>query len=103
MPPRPPRRGTPTDGGVPAFFLYGEPLRAPDARTVHVETFRAQQPVRLENPRPPPPDSPGADRLARPIDAQLTAHGSACTAAFVIVPPLTVHSFQFGKQTDGWW
>ena len=27
---------------VPAFFLYGEPLRAPDARTVHVETIAAR-------------------------------------------------------------
>jgi AraC family transcriptional activator of pobA len=37
------RRGSSTDrGAVPAFFLYGEPLRAPDARTVHVETIAAR-------------------------------------------------------------
>ena len=89
---------------VPAFFLYGEPLRAPDARTVHVETIAARSSlhdwkIRAHRHR----DLHQVLIVWRgPFEAQLdgatrTLHGPA----FVIVPPLTVHSFQFGRQTDG--
>jgi AraC family transcriptional activator of pobA len=37
-----------------------------------------------------------------PVEAQLDGNRTVLRGpAFVIVPPLTVHSFQFGKQTDG--
>ena len=43
MSPRLTRHAMSTDRAeVPAFFLYGEPLRAPDGRTVHVETIAAR-------------------------------------------------------------
>ena len=89
---------------VPAFFLYGEPLRAPDGRTVHVETIAARSSlydwkIRAHRHR----DLHQVLIVWRgPIEAQLD--GSKATLrgpAFVIVPPLTVHSFQFGKRTDG--
>jgi hypothetical protein len=31
-----------TDARIPAFFLYGEPLRTPDAQAVHIETIAAR-------------------------------------------------------------
>src|SRR6202051_4552274 len=105
MPPRLNRRGTSTDrGDVPAFFLYGEPRRAPDARTVHVETIAARSSLHDWKIR--------AHRHCDlhqvlivwrgPIEAQLDGVKQILRGpAFVIVPPLTVHSFQFGKQTDG--
>jgi AraC family transcriptional regulator, transcriptional activator of pobA len=105
MPPRLNRRGIPTDrGDVPAFFLYGEPLRAPDARTVHVETIAARSSlhdwkIRAHRHR----DLHQVLIVWRgPIEAQLDGASASLRApAFVIVPPLTVHSFQFGRQTDG--
>jgi AraC family transcriptional activator of pobA len=105
MPARLNRRGTSIDRGhVPAFFLYGEALRAPDARTVHVETIAARSSlydwkIRAHRHR----DLHQVLIVWHgAIEAQLdgaraTLHGPA----FVIVPPLTVHSFQFGRQTDG--
>jgi AraC family transcriptional regulator, transcriptional activator of pobA len=105
MPPRPARHATSTDRAeVPAFFLYGEPLRAPDGRTVHVETIAARSSlydwkIRAHRHR----DLHQVLIVWRgPIEARLD--GSKATLrgpAIVIVPPLTVHSFQFGKQTDG--
>jgi AraC family transcriptional activator of pobA len=99
------RRGISTDrGAVPAFFLYGEPLRAPDARTVHVETIAARSSlhdwkIRAHRHR----DLHQILIVWRgPIEAQLDGTATALRGpALVIVPPLTVHSFQFGKQTDG--
>src|ERR1700686_3249278 len=40
---------------VPAFFLYGEPLRPPDERMVHVETIAARSRQHDWNIRPPRP------------------------------------------------
>ena len=105
MPPRLNRRGSSADrGDVPAFFLYGEPLRAPDARTVHVETIAARSSlhdwkIRAHRHR----DLHQVLIVWRgPIEAQLDGVKQILRGpAFVIVPPLTVHSFQFGKQTDG--
>jgi AraC family transcriptional activator of pobA len=105
MPPRLNRRGTSADrGDVPAFFLYGEPLRAPDARTVHVETIAARSSlydwkIRAHRHR----DLHQVLIVWRgPIEAQLDGATRILRGpALVIVPPLTVHSFQFGKQTDG--
>jgi AraC family transcriptional activator of pobA len=105
MPPRPNHRGTATDrADVPAFFLYGEPLRAPDARTVHVETIAARSSlhdwkIRAHRHR----DLHQVLIVWRgPITAQLDSTRKVLRGpAFVIVPPITVHSFQFGKQTDG--
>jgi len=105
MPASTQRRGTATErGDVPAFFLYGEPLRAPDARTVHVETIAARSSlydwkIRAHRHR----DLHQVLIVWRgPIEAQLDGVTRALRGpAFVIVPPLTVHSFLFGRQTDG--
>jgi AraC family transcriptional activator of pobA len=105
MSPRLKRRATSADrADVPAFFLYGEPLRAPDARTVHVETIAARSrlydwKIRAHRHR----DLHQVLIVWRgPIEAQLdSAVETLRGPAFVIVPPLTVHSFQFGSSTDG--
>ncbi|MGH8232483.1 MAG: helix-turn-helix domain-containing protein [Steroidobacteraceae bacterium] len=96
------------DGGaradVPAFFLYGEPLRAPDARTVHVETIAARS--RLHDWKIRPHRHRDLHQVLivwrGPIEAQLDGeHAALRGPALVIVPPLAVHSFQFGPHTDG--
>ena len=105
MPTRSQRRVASTDrGNVPAFYLYGEPVRSPDAATVHVETIAARSSlhdwkIRAHRHR----DLHQILIVWRgPIEAQLDGRKSALRSpAVVIVPPLTVHSFEFGKQTDG--
>jgi AraC family transcriptional regulator, transcriptional activator of pobA len=105
MPPRSHRRVASNDrGNVPAFYLYGEPFRSPDAATVHVETIAARSSlhdwkIRAHRHR----DLHQILIVWRgPIEAQLDGRKSALRSpAFVIVPPLAVHSFEFGKQTDG--
>jgi AraC family transcriptional regulator, transcriptional activator of pobA len=101
---RPPRVTLNERSAVPAFFLYGEPYRAPDAATVHVETIAARSSlhdwkIRAHRHR----DLHQVLIVWRgPIEAQLDGQRSVLRSpAFVIVPPLTVHSFEFGKQTDG--
>jgi AraC family transcriptional activator of pobA len=105
MPPHPNHRGTSADrGDVPAFFLYGEPLRAPDARTVHVETIAARSSLYDWKIRPHRHRDLHQILIVwrGPIQAQLDGAKAILRGpAFVIVPPLTVHSFQFGKETDG--
>jgi AraC family transcriptional regulator, transcriptional activator of pobA len=105
MPPRLNRRAAAIErAAVPAFFLYGEPLRAPDARTVHVETIGARSSlhdwkIRAHRHR----DLHQVLIVWRgPIESQLDGVRSVLRGpALVIVPPLTVHSFQFDKETDG--
>lgn len=91
-------------GAVPAYFLYGEPQRAPDARTVHVETIGARSSlhdwkIRAHRHR----DLHQVLIVMRgPVESQLDGVRSAQRGpAVVIVPPLTVHSFQFDHETDG--
>ncbi len=91
-------------GIVPAFFLYGEPLRAPDERTVHVETIAARSrlhdwKIRAHRHR----DLHQIlivwrGRVAVQLDGRPE---SLVGPAAVIVPPGTVHSFKFARNTDG--
>lgn len=105
MPSRSRRRIASADrGNIPAFYLYGEPVRSPDATTVHVETIAARSSlhdwkIRAHRHR----DLHQILIVWRgPIEATLDGRKSALRSpAFVIVPPLTVHAFEFGRQTDG--
>jgi AraC family transcriptional activator of pobA len=105
MPARLSRHRTATDrGAVPAFFLYGEPLRAPDARTVHVETIAARSSLHDWKIRAHQHRNLHQILIVwrGPIEAQLDGTRSVLRGpALVVVPPLTVHAFEFGKQTDG--
>jgi len=105
MSPRLSRRAAVSErGAVPAYFLYGEPQRAPDARTVHVETIGARSSlhdwkIRAHRHR----DLHQVLIVMRgPIESQLDGMRSVQRGpALVIVPPSTVHSFQFDHETDG--
>jgi AraC family transcriptional regulator, transcriptional activator of pobA len=94
----------PVSSRVPAYFLYGEPLRAPDERTVHVETIAARsqlhdwhirahrhldlhQVVLIERGRAVVETDNATHRLRSP--------------ALVCVPPGVVHSFAFDRASNG--
>jgi len=105
MPPRLNGRGTSADrGAVPAYSLYGEPLRAPDARAVHVETIAARSSLH---------DWKIRSHLHKdlhqiliiwrgPVEAHLDGEISVLRGpAFINVPPNAVHAFDFSEQTNG--
>jgi AraC family transcriptional activator of pobA len=106
MPLRPNAIGTPAErGAVPAYFLYGESLRAPDSRsTVHVETIAARSSLHEWKIR----EHLHKDlhqililwngRVEAHLDGQRTILRGP---AFINVPALTVHAFRFGRDTDG--
>ncbi|MDE2052671.1 MAG: AraC family ligand binding domain-containing protein, partial [Gammaproteobacteria bacterium] len=89
---------------VPAFYLYGESLQAPDERLIHIETIAARS--RLH------------DWIIRPhrhrdlhqllllergrVEARLDARTVPLrTPAVILVPPGAVHSFRFQPETVG--
>jgi len=99
-------RRTPKTAGdrVPAFFLYGEALRPPDERTVHVETIAARSRlhdwhIRAHRHR----DLHQVLIVWRGrVDVQLDGDRSVLPGpAVVVVPPGTVHAFRFARNTDG--
>ncbi len=89
---------------VPAFFLYGEPLRPPDERLVHIETIAARsrlhdwvikahrhrdlhQVLLIEQGR---------------LEARIDGESAGLRApAAVVVPPGTIHAFHFQPDTAG--
>jgi AraC family transcriptional activator of pobA len=105
MPPRLNGRGTSTErGAVPAYFLYGEPLRAPDGRTVHVETIATRS--RLHDWKIRTHRHKDLHQILivwrGPVEAYLDGERTVLRGpAFINVPPVTVHAFQFAKDTDG--
>ena len=89
---------------VPAFFLYGEPLRPPDERIIHVETIAARSKLHDWNIRP--------HRHRDLHQVLLLQHGrvevrldsrseSARCPLAIVVPPGIVHSFRFQPGTVG--
>jgi|HubBroStandDraft_1064217.scaffolds.fasta_scaffold18242_4 AraC family transcriptional activator of pobA len=105
MPPRPNGHATSADrGGVPAYFLYGESLRAADGRPVHVETIAARS--QLHHWRI-------GEHLHKDlhqiliiwrgrVEAHLDGQRTVLRGpAFINVPPMTVHAFRFATDTDG--
>ncbi|MBS0367025.1 MAG: helix-turn-helix domain-containing protein [Proteobacteria bacterium] len=90
--------------GIPAFFLYGEPLQAPDERLIHIETIAARSALnqwKIEAHRHRDLNQVLLLRRGRvryELDAQ---RGSLRAPALLAVPPGTVHSFTFQPATDG--
>lgn len=89
---------------VPAFFLYGEPLQAPDERLVHIETIAARsrlhdwviQPHRHRDLHQVLLTQRGRSEV------RLDTQGHALRSPVVIVvPPGVVHSFRFQPDTVG--
>lgn len=98
------RRAASGSAAIPAFFLYGEPLRASDERTVHVETIAARSRLHEWKIRP--------HRHRDLHQALFVQRGSVAASiddvgvelrapAVVIVPPGSVHSFEFQEGTVG--
>jgi AraC family transcriptional activator of pobA len=89
---------------VPAFFLYGEPLSAPDEHTLHIETIAARS--RLHEWTIHPHRHRDLlqvlllqrGRVEAAIDRQTVTLRSP---AVVVVPAGSVHSFQFQENTTG--
>lgn len=89
---------------IPAFFLYGEPLRTPDERTVHVETIAARSHLHAWNIRPHRHRDLQQILLVQRgrIEASLDVRNETLRApAVIIVPPDTVHAFRFQEHTLG--
>ncbi len=97
-------RPRPAHSPVPAFYLYGESLRAPSERLIHVETIAARS--RLH------------DWLIRPhrhrdlhqilvtkrgrIEVSLDGRTAAVSSPVaIVVPPGVIHGFRFQTGTDG--
>ena len=98
--PRPDVRAT----AVPAFFLYGELLRAPDERLVHVETLAArsrQHDWFIGAHRHRDLHQLLLVRRGR-VEASLDGAAGDRRAPFaVIVPPGVVHAFRFQPDSAG--
>ncbi len=92
------------DQAVPAFFLYGERLQAPDERLVHIETIAARSQlhdwtIRAHRHR----DLHQIILSSRgSVEAQLDGRRTALSAPFVmVVPPGVVHAFAFEAGAVG--
>ena len=89
---------------IPAFFLYGEPLRPPDERLIHIETIAARSSLHNWKIRPHRHRDLTqvllihAGRLTVTLDVQ---SNSLRAPAIIVVPPGTVHSFTFQPGTVG--
>jgi len=100
----PPRRAAPPRDTIPAFFLYGEPLQAPDERQIHIETIASRSSLHDWVIRP--------HRHRDLHQVLLTQKGSVrvrlddcnqalAAPALVVVPPGCVHGFNFEPGTRG--
>jgi AraC family transcriptional activator of pobA len=97
-------RPQPLADAAPAYFLYGEPLRAPDEGTVHVETIAARS--RLHDWKIRPHRHRDLRQVLilwrGTVEAQFDARARKLAGpAVVVVPPGTVHSFRFAVNTEG--
>jgi len=89
---------------VPAFFLYGERLQAPNERLIHVETIAARSRLHDWKIRPHLHRELHQVLLLRRgrVRARLDGEVHAPRApAQIIVPPGVVHAFEFQSGTIG--
>ncbi len=91
-------------GGIPAFFLYGEPLQPPDERLIHVETVAARSQLHEWNIRPHRHRDLHQVLFVRRGDVKvriddMTTHLRA--PGVIVIPPGSVHSFVFRPGTVG--
>ena len=106
------RRRQPTASGrgvnppipVPAFFLYGEPLRPPDERMVHIETIAARSRIHnwiIAAHRHRDLHQVLFIRHGR-VEARIDGRTAQLRApSAIVVPPGAVHSFRFQPETAG--
>jgi AraC family transcriptional activator of pobA len=89
---------------VPAFFLYGEPLQAPDERLVHVETIASRSRQHNWDIRPHRHRDLHQVLLTQrgQVEARVDEIAESLRApAIVVTPPGVVHSFRFQPGTIG--
>lgn len=89
---------------VPAFFLYGEPLAAPDEHALHIETIAARSQLHAWVIRPHRHRDLLQVLLLRRgrVDAAIDGDNVSLRApALLIVPAGSVHSFRFQERTVG--
>lgn len=89
---------------VPAYFLYGEALQPPEERLIHIETVAARS--RLHDWTIRPHRHRDLHQVIIIERGSVYAHidGRAAhlsSPAAVILPPGTVHSFEFRPETAG--
>jgi AraC family transcriptional activator of pobA len=98
------RRSRTSSAAIPAFFLYGEPLRTADERTIHIETIASRSKLHQWTIHPHRHRDLHQILLlqrggvAAAIDARNVYLRSP---AALVVPPGSVHSFRFKPDTAG--
>ena len=94
----------PSDHQVPAYFLYGESLQAPDERMVHVETIAARSKLHDWTIRPHRHRDLHQLILGSRGGVETSLDGrrtSLATPLAIVIPPGVVHSFSFEPETVG--
>ncbi len=89
---------------VPAFFLYGEPLQAPNERLIHIETVAARSKLHDWTIRAHRHRDLHQVLLTKRgcIEAQLDGRAQSLRSpAAIVVPPGVVHAFRFQPDTSG--
>jgi AraC family transcriptional regulator, transcriptional activator of pobA len=103
-PPLAPKRPAASPAAVPAFFLYGEPLRPPDERLVHIETIATRSSVHEWVIRPHRHRDLHQVLLIQKgrVEAKVDDRAARLAGpAAITVPPAVVHSFRFQPDTIG--
>lgn len=93
-----------TDTRIPAFFLYDEPLRTPDAQAVHVETIAARSQPRGWTIQPHRHHTLRQLLLVRSGEVEASIDGVVHTLrgpALLVLPAGCVHAFRFATDTAG--
>jgi AraC family transcriptional activator of pobA len=99
-----PRRASRRTATVPAYFLYGEPLEAPDERLVHVETVAARSRLHDWVIEPHRHRDLHQVLLIRRGNVRVRLDGEPRdlrSPAAIVVPPGVVHSFGFQRDLAG--
>jgi AraC family transcriptional regulator, transcriptional activator of pobA len=94
----------PPDHQVPAYFLYGERLQAPDERLIHIETIATRSKLHDWAIRPHRHRDLHQILLVRRGSAEARLDGRRtrlATPLAIIVPPGVVHAFAFEPDTMG--
>ena len=93
-----------TDARIPAFFLYGEPLRTPDAQAVHIETIAARSEPRGWAIQPHRHHSLRQLLLVHRGSVEASIDGVEQRLqgpALLVLPAGSVHAFRFAIGTVG--
>jgi AraC family transcriptional regulator, transcriptional activator of pobA len=89
---------------IPAYFLYGEALQAPDERLVHIETIAARSQLHDWTIRAHRHRDLHQVFLIRRGSVEVHLDGESRSTrppAAIVVPPGAVHSFEFEPGTKG--